>query len=126
MGEFQNGLKSGHLNESLAQRPTSSLVEVVIRVECYIKDEESNAKKKAQDIKEHGPSVEGSQQSQKNNCTLPIMGKLRLSELERLWRALPPKHSLWIYVVGGSSLTRYPCASNSKSRRYATWAWKMV
>lgn len=53
MGEFQNQLKMGHFNESLAQRSTLTLAEVVSMVECYIKDEERNAEKKARGIKEH-------------------------------------------------------------------------
>lgn len=39
---FQNGLRVRHFNESLAQRPTASLVEVVTHVEYYIKGGESN------------------------------------------------------------------------------------
>lgn len=53
VGAFQNGLRAGHFNESLAHMPTSSLSEVVMREECYIKGEENNAKNKAKDVKEH-------------------------------------------------------------------------
>ena len=47
VGLFQNKLKAGHFNESLSQNPTLSLEKMVTREECYIKDEESNAEKKA-------------------------------------------------------------------------------
>lgn len=46
VGAFQDGLREGHFNKSLANRPATSLAEVVKRVECYIKDEESNVEKK--------------------------------------------------------------------------------
>ncbi|GAU31520.1 hypothetical protein TSUD_332960 [Trifolium subterraneum] len=39
---FQNGLKAGHFNESLAQKPAKSMQEIMKRAECYIKGEESN------------------------------------------------------------------------------------
>lgn len=42
IGVFQNRLKERNFNETLAQRPATSLVEVVTRVESYIKGEESN------------------------------------------------------------------------------------
>ena len=48
---FQNGLKGGHFNEYLTQKPPRSLVEVVTRTECYIKGEESNIEKKVKDVK---------------------------------------------------------------------------
>lgn len=41
-----------HFIESFTQRSTTKLVEVVMREKCYIKGEESNAKKKARDTKE--------------------------------------------------------------------------
>lgn len=50
VGAFQNGLRAGYFNESLAQRPVTSLVEVVTHVECYIKGKESNTEKKAIDF----------------------------------------------------------------------------
>lgn len=68
-------LKAKHFNESLTQRPTSLLVEVVTRPKCYIKGEESNIEKKTRDVEERVPSVEGSQSSLKNNYTSPIMDK---------------------------------------------------
>ncbi|GAU32570.1 hypothetical protein TSUD_218280 [Trifolium subterraneum] len=49
---FHNGLKAGHFNESLAQKPATSMQEVVKRVSCYIKGEESNAEKRSRDAKE--------------------------------------------------------------------------
>ncbi|XP_045810471.1 uncharacterized protein LOC123904913 [Trifolium pratense] len=49
---FHNGLRAGHFNESLAQKPASSMQEVNKRAECYIKGEESNAEKRQRDAKE--------------------------------------------------------------------------
>ena len=40
VGAFQNGLKAGQFNESLAQKSA----------ECYIKGEESNTEKRARDV----------------------------------------------------------------------------
>ncbi|GAU41814.1 hypothetical protein TSUD_299800 [Trifolium subterraneum] len=49
---FHNGLKARHFNESLAQKPATSMQEVIKRTSCYIKDEESNAEKRSRDAKE--------------------------------------------------------------------------
>ncbi|KAK2450503.1 hypothetical protein QL285_009616 [Trifolium repens] len=49
---FHNGLKAGHFNESLAQKPTETMQEVMKRAECYIKGEESNAEKRSRDSRE--------------------------------------------------------------------------
>lgn len=56
VGAFQNGLRAGQFNESLAQKPADSMEEVITRADCYIKGEESNAEKKARDIKERSGS----------------------------------------------------------------------
>ncbi|GAU27362.1 hypothetical protein TSUD_55150 [Trifolium subterraneum] len=48
----QNGLKAGHFNESLVQKPASTMQEVMKRAECYIKGEESNAEKRSRDSRE--------------------------------------------------------------------------
>ncbi|GAU51336.1 hypothetical protein TSUD_412830 [Trifolium subterraneum] len=48
----QNGLKASHFNESLAQKPACTMQEVMKRVECYIKGEESNAEKRSRDSRE--------------------------------------------------------------------------
>ncbi|WJX84068.1 hypothetical protein P8452_66678 [Trifolium repens] len=37
---FHNGLKAGHFHESLAQKPATSMQEIIKRAECYIKGEE--------------------------------------------------------------------------------------
>jgi len=55
VGAFQNGLRAGQFNESLAQKPADSMEEIISRAECYIKGEESNAEKHARDAKEKGP-----------------------------------------------------------------------
>ncbi|GAU43737.1 hypothetical protein TSUD_365860 [Trifolium subterraneum] len=49
---FQNGLKDGHFNESLAQKPATSMQEIIKRASCYIKGEESNSEKRSRDAKE--------------------------------------------------------------------------
>ncbi|MCH82063.1 gag-pol polyprotein [Trifolium medium] len=51
MATFQNGLKAGHFNESLAQKPAVSMEEIMKRAECYM---ESNAEKRSRDAKEKG------------------------------------------------------------------------
>ncbi|XP_024632850.1 uncharacterized protein [Medicago truncatula] len=56
VGAFQNGLRAGQFNESLAQKPADSMEEIIARAECYVKGEESNAEKKARDAKEKGNS----------------------------------------------------------------------
>ncbi|GAU51688.1 hypothetical protein TSUD_415030, partial [Trifolium subterraneum] len=48
----QNGLKAGHFNESRAQKPASTMQEIMKRAECYIKGEESNAEKRSRDSRE--------------------------------------------------------------------------
>ncbi|WJX58397.1 hypothetical protein P8452_43858 [Trifolium repens] len=53
---FHNGLKAGHFNESLAQKPATTMQEVIKRAECYIKGEESNAEKRSRDAREKEPS----------------------------------------------------------------------
>jgi hypothetical protein len=52
VGAFQNGLRTGQFNESLAKKPVDSTDELIARADCYIKGEESNAEKKARDVKE--------------------------------------------------------------------------
>ncbi|MCI54255.1 hypothetical protein A2U01_0075504, partial [Trifolium medium] len=49
---FHNGLKAGHFNESLAQKPAASMQEIIKRASCYIKGEESNAEKRSRDARE--------------------------------------------------------------------------
>ncbi|WJX20133.1 hypothetical protein P8452_09723 [Trifolium repens] len=53
---FHNGLKAGHFNESLTQKPATSMQEIIKRAECYIKGEESNAEKRSRDAREREPS----------------------------------------------------------------------
>ncbi|WJX92616.1 hypothetical protein P8452_74233 [Trifolium repens] len=52
---FHNGLKAGHFNESLAQKPATSMQEIIKRAECYIKGEENNAEKRSRDAREREP-----------------------------------------------------------------------
>ncbi|KAK2368694.1 hypothetical protein QL285_081871 [Trifolium repens] len=56
---FHNGLKVGHFNESLAQKPATSMQEIIKRAECYIKGDESNAEKRSRDAKEREPIHKG-------------------------------------------------------------------
>jgi hypothetical protein len=56
---FHNGLKAGHFNESLTQKPATSMQEIIKRVECYIKGEESNAEKRSRDAREKEPIHKG-------------------------------------------------------------------
>jgi len=56
VGAFQNGLRAGQFNESLAQKPTDSMEEIMARAVCFIKGEESNAEKRAREVKEKGSS----------------------------------------------------------------------
>ncbi|KAK2415928.1 hypothetical protein QL285_038365 [Trifolium repens] len=56
---FHNGLKADHFNESLAQKPATSMQEIIKRVECYIKGEESNAEKRSRDAREREPINKG-------------------------------------------------------------------
>lgn len=46
VGEFQNGLREGYFNISLAQRPVTSLAKEVTLAGCYIKHEENNDEKR--------------------------------------------------------------------------------
>lgn len=52
VGVFQHDLRVGQFNESLAQKSTSNMDEVITREEYYIKGEESNMGKKSRDAKE--------------------------------------------------------------------------
>ncbi|KAK2365190.1 hypothetical protein QL285_089970 [Trifolium repens] len=53
---FHNGLKAGHFNESLAQKPATTMQEIIKRAKCYIKGEESNAEKRSRDAREREPA----------------------------------------------------------------------
>lgn len=74
-GVFQNGLQEGHFNKSIVQKPTFPLVEVVAKVKCCIKDEESNAKNKACKVKERASDAENSHHLRTSNYNLPIKDK---------------------------------------------------
>ncbi|WJX38753.1 hypothetical protein P8452_26381 [Trifolium repens] len=56
---FHNGLRAGHFNESLAQKPAETMQDVMKRAECYIKGEKSNAEKRSRDHKERAPESGG-------------------------------------------------------------------
>ena len=60
---FHNGLKAGHFNESLAQKPATSMQEIIKRAECYIKGEESNAEKRSMDAREKERAIQQEQES---------------------------------------------------------------
>ncbi|WJX77765.1 hypothetical protein P8452_61041 [Trifolium repens] len=59
LAAFHNGLKARHFNESLAQKPATSMQEIIKRVKCYIKGEESNAEKRSRDAREREPVNKG-------------------------------------------------------------------
>jgi hypothetical protein len=61
---FHHGLKAGHFNESLAQKPATSMQEVTRRAEGYIKGEESNAEKRMRAARERGPINKNNGQSE--------------------------------------------------------------
>lgn len=62
VGEFPKGLRVGHFNDSLTYKPFVSINDIMAWVECYIKEEEIDSKKKARDVK--GPTSRGSYSSQ--------------------------------------------------------------
>jgi len=91
VGAFQNGLRVGQFNESLAQKPADSMEEIMARPECYIKGEESNVEKRARDVKEKGSS--GSER--KNYDVPPNIDRgafKRQPERDRNTRRYAPKH----------------------------------
>lgn len=120
VGEFQNDLKEGHFNECLAQMSASLLAEVVTREKYYIKGEQSNTEKKANDVKKHVANVKAHNIRQRK--ITPCMSGIRqpLSEVEKLERVKPPKHSPREDMEGGPPFTRNPYASISKSRCHGT------
>jgi hypothetical protein len=63
---FHNGLKAGHFNESLAQKPAETMQEVMKRAECYIKGEESNAEKRSRDYRERVADYPSSRTPERN------------------------------------------------------------
>jgi hypothetical protein len=56
---FHNALKAGHFNESLTQKPATSMQEIIKSAECYIKGEESNVEKRTRDARERDPMNRG-------------------------------------------------------------------
>jgi hypothetical protein len=66
---FHNGLKADHFNESLAQKPTTSMKEIIKREECYIKGEERNTEKRSKDARERDPINKGSRTTNKSGVT---------------------------------------------------------
>ncbi|KAK2416008.1 hypothetical protein QL285_038441 [Trifolium repens] len=75
---FQNGLKVAQFNEPLAQKPTESMQEIMIREEFYITGEESNTKKRSRDAKErgldsrHGKCLTGAPRGDATNIFAPM------------------------------------------------------
>lgn len=90
MGASQTSLKAGHFNEYLVQKTTHSLAEVVTRAKCYVKDEESKAKKKSQDVKEHDPCVEALHNQSKSNYTSPIKDKIGFKRVGKTIKSFKP------------------------------------
>lgn len=86
---FQNGLKKGHFNESLAQNPTLMLAKVVPKTNCYIKGKERNAKKKTRDSKEP-ISGERSHSSNMNNYPSPVKEKSTFKRVGKMMESFTP------------------------------------
>ncbi|GAU43838.1 hypothetical protein TSUD_371170 [Trifolium subterraneum] len=107
VASFHNGLKAGHFNESLAQKPTASMQEVIKRASCYIKGEESNAEKRSRDAKE--------KDMRSNN------GKGQSSQPQRNWQNNDTQkqgyRSKPYYPPNGSGGMNYP-----QHRRFSTFA----
>lgn len=89
VGSFHNGLEAEHFHESLAQKPTYWLVNMVTRVECYIKSEESNVEKKACNIRKCVTSVEGTQHS-RNNYPSPFEDKAMFKQGGKVVKGFTP------------------------------------
>jgi hypothetical protein len=68
---FHNGLKAGHFNESLAQKPAETMQEVMKRAECYIKGVESNAEKRSTDSREKTTYYRSSRTPERNQRRWP-------------------------------------------------------
>lgn len=60
-GGFHNGLKLGHFNESLEQKVTSMMEEIMTMVECYTKLKESNVEKRTKVVKERSSKPKSSE-----------------------------------------------------------------
>jgi hypothetical protein len=56
---FVSTFHNGYFNESLGQKPATSMQEIIKRVECYIKGEEINAEKRSRDAREKDPIKKG-------------------------------------------------------------------
>lgn len=74
--QFQNRLKVGNFNKSLAQNPSNSTEEIMTKTECKVKGEAINAKKKVIDPKEHISRGLKSSNQCKNYFPWPIRGKM--------------------------------------------------
>jgi hypothetical protein len=71
VASFHNGLKAGHFNESLAQKPAEKMQEVMKRAKCYIKGEESNAEKRSRDSRERSVEPRSSKTPERNQRRWP-------------------------------------------------------
>jgi hypothetical protein len=71
VASFHSGLKVGHFNESLAQKPAETMQEVMKRAECYIKGEESNAEKRSRDSRERAVEPRSSKTPERNQRRWP-------------------------------------------------------
>ncbi|GAU16855.1 hypothetical protein TSUD_368040 [Trifolium subterraneum] len=105
----QNGMKAGHFNESLAQKPASTMQEVMKRAECYIKGEESNAEKRSRDSREKPSSRSGRYHQ-------PWRSNERTYRTQEEYTQL---HDSKVHVLDeilSSGLTRLPPAPDSNAR----------
>jgi hypothetical protein len=88
---FHNGLKAGHFNESLAQKPAETMQEVMKRAECYIKGEESNAEKRSRDSRERAGEPRPNKTPERNQRRWPTKDHRWQSRQER--PRYPPRHN---------------------------------
>jgi len=108
---FQNGLRAGQFNESLAQKPADLMEEIMARAECCIKGEESNVEKKARDSKERG-----SNNSERRNY-YPPANRDRGTFKKSYGRNVTPNHT------NQNTLPPWRCTCNESSERFTTPSW---
>jgi hypothetical protein len=88
---FHNGLKAGHFNESLAQKPAETMQEVMKRAECDIKGEESNAEKRSRDSRERAVEPRPNKTPERNQRRWPAKDPRWHNRQER--PQYPPRHN---------------------------------
>ncbi|MCH90725.1 gag-pol polyprotein, partial [Trifolium medium] len=82
---FHNGLTAGQFNESLVQKPATTMQEIMKWAKCYIKGEESNAEKRSRDSKTE------EEYSRLNDTKVHVLDEILNAGLARLPPA-PDRH----------------------------------